>query len=315
MVFSKGSPETRIEKTRDLVAAAIGLHELYGRVLVRNKNIVWHPIRLERKRLQHLEPYIVWNAPEFDAQLLAWNREGGMMLYDRAYLRSENIAGHDAQLVVECPLDMEMLDAYAEGTRDHLVIYQPPNWDEHRSCVLDLHPSEARCRQFFDLVQAGPEVAQIRETLKLAEGFHVLSDERAAAVMKLNGAQLWRIRSAIFRKRDLQLVTQLVTRIEPEENTLAGIYAYIVNTFPEVNGVRLIPGNALGRATRFWKAALKALARCGAIEMRDTLYCYWLDPDYPPHWFKIAANHRRAEKRLEEMLAYVERLPEFNPPG
>jgi hypothetical protein len=77
--------------------------------------------------------------------------------------------------------------------------------------------------------------------------------------------------------------------------------------------MRLIVGSSLARATKNWKVALKDLARCGAIERKETLFCHLPDV-MPPHWFKMDAEHQRARERLEEIIARVEASPELSLP-
>lgn len=298
--------------TRHLEDTARALAGAHDRVLVRNKNVLWQPIRLRRAKLADLAPFIVLNPPAFDSELAAWNERGGMLIYDRAYQRAENIAAHHAQFIVECPLSVQDLDNYVDGTRDLAVIYRPPSWREHERCVGLLWPSAELCRRYYDLVQAAPKSGALAKALDLPEGFTVANDDWMSEQLGLSTAELWRVRNATFRMRDFRMVNQVIPRIAPEDRTLAELYHYIVREFPAMNGVHLIVGSALTKAARHWKVALRDLARCGAIERKETFFCHLPDV-MPPHWFKIDAEHRRAKERLEEMIARVEASAEFSP--
>lgn len=304
---------TQFLRTRDLVEAARGLAGLYSSTLIRNKNTLWQPIRLRRKKIADLNPFIVLSAPEWDSQLRAWNERGGLLIYDRPYRATEDIASHHAQLVSECPLALDLLSEIAAGTRDVVVIYCPPRWDEHERCVAALWPDAALCQRFDALVRAAPTDDSIADALEINRGCRILSDEEAAKTLGVSTAQVWRIRSAVYRKRDYWESTAVTPRIAPADDpVLQSVFRGIERDFPLVRGERLILGTALGETVKRWRVALRDLVRCGSIGAKESLFCYYPE-EIGASWPRIEAAHQRARGKLAEIRAYVEALPEFIP--
>lgn len=303
----------KILHTRDMEQAVRGLAARYERVLVRNKHILWKPIRLRRAALADLEPRIVLNPPQFDSELHAWNREGGVLVYDRAFKRDENIAAHHAQFITECPLSIEMIERVSEGTREAVVVYLPPNWREHERGVRDTFPDAATCERVYRMAQRGARPSQaLLDALGAKEEGRVISDVEIISALKLSSAHLHRIRSAMLRKREWKMVNPVVLRIAPEDATEAQVYRFIERECPKIDGAHLIVGAKLSKAMRFWRVALRALERRGAIARRDTLYFYALD-GLEPDWKKVARTYEGAKENLRRVAAFIEAAPEFNP--
>lgn len=297
------------QHTRDMEGTVRALASRFERVLIRNKNILWNPIRFRRRKIADLKPRIVLNSQAWDSQLQEWNVHGGLMIYDRSFRLTENIAAHQAQIVIECPLSVEELLEYAAGTRELAVVYAPPHWREHERCVNTLFPNGELCKRFDMLVQAAPECGEC-SALKLPP-CTAITDEDVSEMLGVTSSEMWRVRSSIYRKRDFNTITRVMLRHPPDDRTLAAVYEAI-ERFPEVEGVHLILGNGLGKATRYWKQALRDLARRGAINLLDTLYCYF-PPEVPINWRHVDAARERAWRRFEEVRSFVEALPEFNP--
>ena len=294
-----------------MVRAAHELAAKNPRFLIRAKNVLWNPLRLNQKALADLNPYIVMNAHEFDAQLLEWNRKGGTLIYHRSYRSSEDIAAHHAQMIVECPIDEVWFEKYLDGAHEVGVVHHPPHWKEHLKYLLDVHPIAERAQAFHEFISKSPQRIDI-ENLLGKRGFTVCSDEEAAQGLGLSTAQVRYARNAIYRRRQVKMVSQVVTRIEPGTDiALQNIYRYIEEQFtPNEHGVRFIVGEELRKATRWWRAALSHLERLGSIKWMDTLYCY--TPDLlPPKWYKIQAEHDRARRAFDAMMERVERMPEI----
>lgn len=298
--------------TRDMEAAVRTLAAGYERVLVRNKHVLWKPIRLRRAALADLEPRIVLNPPQWDSELHAWNRDGGVLIYDRGFKRDENIAAHHAQLVTECPLSIEWLERVTEGTREVAVVYLPPNWREHERGVRDLFPDAKICEAVYRRAQQYGKrpSAATRAAMDCTEEGRMMSDVDMAAALGITPPQVARIRNVMLRRREWQMVNPVVLRIEPEDATLAQAYRFIERECPVVDGAHLIVGSRLSKAIRFWRVALRSLERCGAIARRDTLFFYLFD-GLEPDWAKIAETHETAKDRMRKMAAYVEALPEL----
>jgi hypothetical protein len=304
----------QIFQTRNREAAARVLSGRYERVMIRNKNMLWNPLRLQRAKLADLNPYIVMNPPEFDAQLEAWNRNGGMLIYDRTFSRYENVGGHEAQLVSECPISISELENWIEGASTAAVIYNPPNWTEHRRYIDNIHPSAERCAKLYETICAAPPNDDVGALFGLPSGSsHVLAEGDTSAVMGLNTAQLKCLRKSMFHRGHYKAVWRATLRVEPDDDTLARAYQFIERECPCVGGVHLITGATLARHVRFWKMALRHLERRGAIGLKDILYCYNLDR-FSPHWERMDARRRVAEGRLTQMIKRLDGARELSLP-
>lgn len=301
-----------IQYTRNREATARALAGHYERVFIRNKNRLWNPLRLRRAVIADLNPYIVLNAPEFDAQLLAWNQAGGALIYDRSYTPSENVGAHHAQLLSECPLSTDLLDAYIEGARELVVIFKPPNWKEHHKWVAANYPPGDLCRRLYDLVMASSFDEAMGEALGFTPGFRVVPEDRELETLAVHPAIVRVVRKTVFRRRSRKTVWRAALRIEPEDRTMAEIYRFIVARCPKVNGVHLIAGGTMIEVVRFWKKALRDLDRCGAIALKGFLQCYWPE-ELPPNFGRLDRRRYVAERHLREMIKFVEDAPEFNP--
>jgi hypothetical protein len=304
---------TEILHTRNREAAVRALVERYDRVLVRNKNNLWNPLRLRRAQLQDLKPFIVLNPQEFDTELAGWNERGGVLLYDRAYVALENIGAHPAQLISECPLSLQQLDSYIEGTSELAVVYRPPNWNEHRRWIRSNVPSAERCQRLWELVGAAPERPDIAGPLGFCtKGCRVVSERDAQVHLGARSAELQCVRRAFLLPRAFKAVWRVVPRIAPDDPTLVDVYDFIDKRCPTVDGARLVVPGIISRHTRHWKVAIRQLERRGAVSLPGALFCYYLG-DVTPHWERLDARQRVAERRLEEIIAKIEASPEFNP--
>lgn len=304
---------TQLLRTTNREAAAHELAARYPRVFIRNKNLLWNPLRLRRAKLADLNPFIVLNKPEFDAQLKAWNREGGVVIYDRNYKSYEDVAAHQAQLICECPPTVADLDAWIEAARDVVVVFTPPRWDEHHRWVAHNFPVTELCRRFYELVLAAPTDEELGRVLGFNAGFRVLGDMSAMTALGLSNAQLRQVRKALFRPRNLRTVWQVIPRVAPTDLTMAAAYHFLQSECPKVEGgVHLVTGRAMMKHVKYWRAALRDLERAGAVACRDTLFCYYLD-EIPPNWDRFDIRRCSAEDRLEEIIRKVEALPEFTP--
>lgn len=299
--------------TRNHEEAARALAARYDRVLIRNKHILWKPIRLRRAAIADLEPRIVLNPQQFDSELDAWNKDGGVVMYDRAFKKYENIAAHHAQLLTECPISVEDLERYIEGTRELVVIFMPPHWREHERAVREFYPDARLCERFYRIAQrGGTPSAGVLAAMGAVEAGRMVSDADMAAALKVTTAQLGRIRRAMLRKREWKMVTPVVLRIEPEDATLAQTYRFIERECPKVDGAHLIVGTKLSKAIRHWRVALRALERRGAIARRDPLFFYLLD-GLEPDWRRLAQRHEAGKARLMRMAQFMETTEELNP--
>lgn len=301
--------------TRDMEEAVRTLAARYDRVLVRNKHILWKPIRLKRAAIADLEARLVLNPPQFDSELHAWNRDGGVLIYDRGFKRDENIAAHHAQFITECPLSIEWIHRVSEGTREVVVVYIPPNWREHERGVRDLFPDAKLCERVYRMAQHGARPSQaMLEAMGAKEEGRIISDVEIAKALKLTPGHICRIRNQMLRKREWQMLNPVVLRIEPQDAALAHAYRFIERECPKVDGAHLIVGAKLSKTVRFWRVALRSLERCGAIARRDTLYFYALD-GLEPDWKKIARTHDAAKSALRDMAAFIEGTPELSRQG
>src|SRR6185295_5714552 len=147
--FNVGNLATALLHTRDMEKTVRALGAQYGRVLVRTRTDLENPIRLRRGKIADLEPRVVLNDPSFDSQLQDWELNGGILLYERPFVKQ--VRAHHAQLFVECPLSIEELEYKMQATHDVAVIYRPPRWDEHRRDVAERFPTADLCQKFFKI--------------------------------------------------------------------------------------------------------------------------------------------------------------------
>lgn len=284
----------------------------YDRVMIRNKNLCWNPLRMRRSEIADLKPYIVMSPTAFDAQLQAWNRDGGVLVHERNYVSYENVGAHHAQLISEAPPSLDMLERYTEGARELAVVFRSPRWDEHRRWVVNTHPTGDACGRLYQLVRAAPRDDAMARLLEIPEGFHVLRDDDARKALDVRQPVLNAMRRTLFRKRSIKTLWGAALRAEPEDRPLAEVYQYIARHCPVVDGAHLVLGTILMRKVRFWKRAMRQLERCGAIGTKGLATIYWPE-ELPPNLVRLDARRRRAERQLDEVIAMVEALPEFTP--
>lgn len=299
----------RVFHTKDRESAARALLARHRHVLLRNKNMLWQPLRIRKEKLTDLRPYIVMSPAACDAQLEAWNRDGGLLIYDRGHRRRENIVAHGAQVVGECPASVDLLRIYSAGTRGELVVFKPPSWEEHEKWVAAFWPTAETCRKLYALAEAAPRDEPLRAALDLPP-CRMLTDSDACKALGRSKAEVTRIRNAIFRTRDYWTVIKVRARIAPPERTLAEFYTYLTTSFPAVDGHHAIVEHEMIAA--WWKGTtlLRALERAGSIEISDTVRCYLLD-GLPPDWERVDEAHIDARRHLMEMVGYIEESAEF----
>jgi hypothetical protein len=298
-------PEFRRTKDRERV-----VHELAARypyVLIRNKNLLWNPVRLRAKRIADAKPFIVRNPAPFNGELRRWNESGGLLLYDRAYIKGEDIATHHAQLLSECPPSMEFLATLTEHCRDLAVIFEPPTWDEHGAYIENVTPPAARCRKLYDLARAAKSDDR---TARLGlSPCKVMARDELDLAMGLSKAQVTRTRSAIFRSRDWIEITRVITRMPPEreERALWHLYDHIVNRFPSHEGEYFIVGSGLRKFDEHWTMNLKMLERRGHVAVPPPLVCFFFQ-GAGPDFVRIQRDHESALGRLAEIRTFLEGL-------
>lgn len=289
------------------------LAERYDRVLVRNKNKLHAPIRLRRKLLADLHPRIVMSQPAFNAERDAWNEEGGILIYDRAYNKDyEKLESHQAQFISECPMSLQDLDDFTECTHEVVVIYKPGAWRGHEHWIDLTYPPAAMCRPVYESMMSGEPRPVLSDLLGFREGFCVRTDEDVAAECKVPLVQVKRVRRRLFRPHKMERVAEVVPRVSPPDEHLAKIYDFVMRC-PQLGGSRLIvPRVMVAECSRMWQVALRALVRCGAIVRKPDLYLYWPET-LGPNWKKVQSWHEQYRRRLQEMAAFMETTSEFVP--
>jgi len=297
-------------RTTEMEKSALTLAKYFGHVLVRAVSILDNPVRIRTNGLGD-NVYLGRNADFGDRDIKRWFANAGILV-NHAYLPKG--MPHDAQLLCEMPLCPEELEKAVEQTTHIAVIYQSPNWEEHRKAIARLNPLPHACKKLHTMIRAGavePDQVPICNALNLP--FAALAgiyDESLCKVLGIAAPELKRIRKLTFAAGMEKIyfpVTRLVPLVKPEDKSLLAFYQHI-ERLPEAAGVRLALGNVLNQSARFWKTSLRALVRGGSVNQLPSVTFYKIDarePDYA----KIQGRHDQAQAELAGMIEMVEGLP------
>lgn len=289
------------------------LDRQFDRVMVRAIHYLDKPIRLRVKMLQDIRPFYLRNDPAFDREIDRWNEENGTLINFRPWFRNERVLPHDATFICECPLSMDEIEAQARDAGKICVVYPPPTWRAHLEDLFYRFPPATLCKRFFQTVsKTKPDKHLLSIALACSiptAGTYAIDDAILAADFdNLNVVRKRTMKSKEGRR--WSTVLQLIPRIEPEDRTLLGMYQHIKNELPVIGHVRLARDNALVKAARFWKIALRALVRSGSVEQKAKIGFYFMD-GLEPDYLKISADHEAAKARFNQLKAQVDALPEF----
>lgn len=302
-------------KTSHMEDAVLALDREHERVMVRAVHYVANPIRLRVKKLEEIRPFYARNAPEFDSEIAAWKEENGTLVNYRPAFRKEQVLPHNAALICELPLSMDMVEVETRDTSDLCVVYRPPTWREHEELLFNRHPGGTACKRFMQ------EVAGLRPTKEHAEiavitgiptaGTRAIED----AALEESFPDLSSLRKRTLRSaagRQFSVITPLIPRIEPEDHTLMPLYRFIKEELPSHGGVKLARDNVLSKAMRFWKIGLRALVRSGSVEQKGKIGFYGVGGfGIAPDYVRLQAEHDAAKGKLNRLIEAVDALPEF----
>lgn len=304
-------------KTNKMEETARALDAAHDRVMVRAIHKLRNPIRLRVKQLQDIRPFYARNDPAFDAEVERWKEECGTLINYRTYNRMEPVYDYDACMLCEAPLSVDYIEKLAKGAKSLCVIYHPPIWRAHEELLFAAYPTGKSCKR---LVQVIESIAQSKDLAAIAlacgiptAGTRAAADDDLAKELGLSQPDLSIVRKRAFRSQDgrrYAQVIQLIPRVEPEDKTLLGVYQFIKDELPSVGHVRLARDNALSKAARFWKIALRALVRSGSVQQKGKTAFYFVDglrPDYD----RIQIEHETAKGKFTRLMAEVDSLPEF----
>jgi len=308
----------KTSRTSRMEESVLLLDKSYDKVMVRADHQTEMPIRLRVKMLEAIDPHYLRSNEAFDSQIPVWNEEGGTLINYRRYQKMEKAMPHEALLICEAPLSLDILDDLTRDTKQECVIYRPPTWRQHEELVFAKHPPGTQCKQFVQAVtRAKPikEYALIAQKLNIpTAGTHAINDDELRELLGKNRRDM-----EIMRKRALSglgsrrysLVHPLIPRIEPEDHTLMEIYKAITE-LPAFGKVNLARDNVLSKAARFWKTALRALVRSGSVERRPTIGFYFTG-GIMPNYDNLQAQHLAAQAKLKRLIATVDSLPDHLP--
>ena len=303
-------------RTTEMEKSALTLGRYFGHVLVRGLSALDNPIRIRTKQLGD-NVYLGSSADFGDRDIKRWFASGGILV-NHTYL--PKTMPHEAQLLCEAPLSMEELEETIEQTTRIVVIYQGPNWNEHRKAVARLNPLPHTCKMLHTLIRSGAvEIDQIPicNALDIPHtSVGALYDESLCTTLKIVPSELKRIRKLALPGGLLKTyfpVTRLVPLVKPEDKSLLALYQHI-ERLPEAAGIRLALGNVLNQSARFWKSSLRALVRGGSVDQLPSVTFYKTDTP-EPNYEKILARHHQAQAELARMIEMVEGLPRLTSPA
>jgi len=299
-------------RTTEMEKSAVLLAKYFGHVLVRAVSVLDNPVRIRTNALGD-NVYLGRSSDFGDRDMKRWFAYAGILV-NHAYL--PKAIPHEAQLLCEMPLCSKELEKAVEQTTCIAVIYQSPNWEEHRKAIARLNPLPHACKMLHTMIRAGTvEADQIPICNALNLPFAALAgiyDESLCKVLGIAGPELKRIRKLTFAggmEKTYFPVTRLVPLVKPEDKSLMAFYQHI-ERLPEAQGVRLALGNVLNQSARFWKTSLRALVRGGSVNQLPSVTFYKIDTP-EPNYEKILARHHQAQADLDRMTKMVEGLPKF----
>lgn len=307
-------------RTSRMEETALALDAAYDTVMVRSAGLLPNPVRIRVKMLESIRPFYGRNDPAFDSEFARWKAENGTLINYRPQHKREPILPHDACFLTECPLSIDLIEGQARDTRKVCVVYKPPTWRQHEEVIFTKYPSGTSCKRLIQAVKAvkpTPELARMAQALGIpTAGTYAIADEALRESLGVSMIDFPPLRKRALRHIDgrrFSSVIELVPRIEPEDESLLGMYRYIKDSLPAVGHIRLARDGALSKAARFWKISLKALVRSGSVEQKRKICFYFMDgiaPDYK----KIDAEHQGAKARLTRLIQFVDSLPEYRVP-
>jgi len=297
-------------RTTEMEKSALTLGRYFGHVLVRGLSALDNPIRIRTNALGD-NVYLGRNADFGDRDIKRWFANGGILV-NHTYL--PEAMSHEAQLLCEAPFSIKELEKIIGQTTRIAVIYQRPNWEEHRRAIARLNPLPHTCKMLHTLIRDGAVEADQVPICNALDIPHTsvgaFYDDSLCAVIKIVPSELKRIRKLALPGGLLKTyfpVTRLVPLVRPEDKSLLALYQHI-ERLPEAAGIRLALGNELNQSARFWKSSLRALVRGGSVNQLPSLTFYKIDTP-EPNYEKILAWHHQAHAEFSMMIEMVEGLP------
>lgn len=307
-------------RTARMEETVLALDAAYDTVMVRSAGLLPNPVRIRVKMLESIRPFYGRNDPAFNSEIDRWKVENGTLINYRPQYKKEPVLPHDASMLTECPLSIDLIEAQARDATKICVIYKPPTWRQHEEVIYSKYPSGTSCKRFIHgvlAVKPTPELARMAQALGIpTAGTYAIADDALREALTVSPIDFPSLRKRAMRHiegRRFSSVIELIPRIEPEDESLLGMYRYIKESLPAVGHIRLARDGALSKAARFWKISLKALVRSGSVEQKRKICFYFMD-GIAPDFNKIEAEHQGAKARLTRLIQYVEALPEFRVP-
>lgn len=278
------------------------------RVLVQANYMLQFPIRIRRDKIRGTRPYIGRiNSPE---QVDLWRENGGVLINYNPKLRDDT---HDAVFFSEAPFFVSAFD------RDPaiVVVYRPPSWRAHRKELPSYFPKESTCRLILRTINgAGLSEwgAELCDGLGFdTDGLTSITDIELRERLGLQREQLSRAKDRILYgfAQSYFMAIPIVRNVPPADETLLPIYEHI-GRLRQVRGLHIAVDGELHKTHRFWKVALRRLARCGSITLKDRIGIY-MPSEIKPDFALIREKHTGAMQDLEKLIETVDNAPMLTP--
>jgi len=300
-----------IYSTTEMEQAAIRMHQTSKRVIVHCDYRIERRIRFRQNMVIACAPRVARFSDPGDIITKAWAREGGMLINMKQDIE---LPEADSLLVVEMPMERRLFGIQQKRARD-AVIYRAPSWAGHTKHLDTIYPTGAACVAFWEMLEqrlGNHEYGSAAKAIGLTRPVAAISDAAASEALGIPILSMNRVRDLMFRgiKRNITMVRPLISRIEPENESLMPAYDFIRNGCPKLAGHSLLVSNSMSKVTRYWKTTLKLLVRDGAVEQQRIIGFYDLAGVHP-EFNKIQRLREHGEIELREMIEYVEELPDY----
>ena len=289
---------------------ALILASRYKRVMVRSAPRVDKPIRFRRRLVESMNLMLI---PRHNPKpyLAKWADEGGNALYYPHIQKTEEIPEHHAQLISECPFDKKLYEIATKHTKDVTVIFQPPNWNQHKARLMDIHPPSLICEKVFKMIVSDKATDKFADLVGMPHGSNVADDGDIIRCLGLTRPMFRYARRTLMKKERYKRIAQVAPRVPPDAYELQAMYRYIEQeAIPGPDGSRYIIERELAKCAKFWRTIFTMLIRRGHIDMVDMLGVYDMR-DLEPDWVAIDERSERAKRDLKIMTDMVEKAPTY----
>lgn len=308
-------------QSREMEGAARALCTLHTHVVALHwlQNVRKLPLR--DTELSDVQLYRAINKAKADPDIRAWRKTGG--LYVRQYSGQPDYGHTQGLLFVECPADMEEFERDSAPCTDDVVIYRPPAWLDHENTLVDMFPTAAIAKRFWETMEIfrtrdrKPLHAAMLKIMELpASDVVCVSKAEFYKTANISARQMFRISmndsGILDKQRGKHYCTAVGMRFEPERKDQLALYNWILENCQRYMQWHIIRSNEPGKLFPHWKNTLRNMAYGSFVQREDEVNFYMLTgakPDFTSYDLEL----RRARDRLKAMIRFVEGLPEFPP--